>query len=151
MNNFEKAVVAVTDVAEGYRQGLTALGADSRYVTVACTRKLEGSVDIDTCTKERYPNDNRWDYVISYSGMAFFMEVHPATGGMVKEMEAKLKWLKEWLKQKALPLDVYPVGSPRFNWIHSGKCGLAKTSPEYRRAAMMGMIPQKSLRLGFKP
>ncbi len=148
MNSFEKAVAAVPDVAGGYCQGLAALGSDSRYVTVGNTRNIDGSVDIDTCTKTLYPDANRWDYAISYAGKAYFMEIHPATGGMVKEMEAKLAWLKLWLKQKAKPLEAYPAGSPRFSWVHSGKCGLSKTSTEYRRAALMGLIPRKDLRLG---
>lgn len=148
MNSFEKAVASVPDVAGGYCQGLAALGSDSRYVTVGETRSLDGSVNIDSCTKSLYPDANRWDYVISYAGKAYYVEVHPATGGMVKVMEAKLAWLKQWLRQKAKPLEEYPAGSPRFSWVHTGKCGLSKTSTEYRRAAMMGLIPRKSLRFG---
>lgn len=148
MNSFEKAVAMVPDVANGYRPGLAALGSDSRYVMVEKPRSIDGSVDIDTCTKTLYPDANRWDYVISYAGCAYYVEIHPATGGMVKEMEAKLAWLKQWLKQKAKPLENYPAGSPRFSWIHSGKCGLSKTSAEYRKTAMMGLIPRNCLRLG---
>ena len=149
MNSFEKVIVAVPDIANGYCQGLAALKSDSKYVLVRDTRKLDGSVDIDTCTKSIYHDANRGDYVVSYDRKAFFLEIHPATGGMVKEMEAKLAWLKQWLKQKAGALDDYPSGMPRFNWVHSGKCGLSKTSTEYRRAAIMGLIPKKNLQLGM--
>ena len=147
MNKFEAVVRSVTDISEGYKPGLSAMGANSRYVSAKDTRKMDGSVDIDAYTHAKYPDDNRWDYVLSYDQRAFFVEVHPVTGGTVKEMEAKLKWLKLWLKQHAQPLDTYPSGNPRFTWVSSGKCGLLKTSPEYRRAAMLGLLPVKKLAL----
>ena len=148
MNKFEATVKEVCDIAEGYRQGLGALGANSSYVAVKEPRRLNGSVDIDTCTHDAYARDNRWDYVISYDSKAYYLEIHPATGGTVKEMEAKLSWLKAWLKKAAAPLDAYPSGMPRYTWVHSGKCGLLKSSPEYRRAATLGLLPVKVMRLG---
>lgn len=147
MNDFEKVVIAVADIAMGFRQGLQALGNNSVFVNVTESRLLDGSTDIDTCTRNLYPNAHRWDYVISYKGKAYYLEVHPATGGTVKEMESKITWLKCWLKQKATALDAYPSGVPRFSWVHSGKCGLSKTSTEYRRAAMIGLIPARMLNL----
>ena len=150
MNEFEAVVKAVTDISTGYKSGLSALGANSRYISLKYTRKLDGSVDIDSCTHDKYPDEHRWDYVLSYDGQAFFVEVHPATGGTVKEMEAKLIWLKQWLKQKARNLESYPSGKPRYTWISSGKCGILKSSPEYRRAAVLGLLPMKILRLGYK-
>lgn len=148
MNKFEQTVSVVSDIAGGYRRGLGALsGAYSKYVGAADNRMIDGSVDIDNCTKNKYPSANRWDYVISYSGKAYYLEVHPATEGTVKEMEAKLKWLKDWLKSKAIALDEYPSGKPRFTWVHSGKCGLSKTSSEFKKAAMLGLILSNGLKL----
>ncbi|MBR5715613.1 MAG: hypothetical protein IKX59_03440 [Bacteroidales bacterium] len=147
MNNFEKTVVTIPDIANGYCKGLGALGADSSYVSVKYTRLIDGSVDIDSCTKELYPASNRWDYVVSYDGRAYYFEVHPATEGEVKMMEAKLKWLKGWLKQNAQPLDEYPSGTPQFTWVHSGKCGLAKGSKEYWKVAMLGLVLKNRLSL----
>lgn len=145
MSSFEAVVKTVPDISNGYKSGLGALGANSRYVSVKDTRKLDGSVDIDACTHSKYPDEHRWDYVFSYGERAFFVEVHPATGGSVKEMKAKLEWLQTWLKQQAKPLDDYSSGKPRFSWISSGKCGLLKSSPEYRRAAMLGLLPVKMI------
>lgn len=147
MNNFETTVVAIPDIADGYRKGLGALGADSSVVSVKSPKMIDGSVNIDNCTQKLYPNDNRWDYVLSYKGKAYFVEVHPATEGEVKVMEAKLNWLKKWLKQKARLLDDYPKGTPRFTWVHSGKCGIAKTSKEYKKAAMLGLVLKNRLSL----
>lgn len=148
MNKFERIVVQVPDIVGGYSQGLKALvGKYSQYVAVADSRSIDGSVDIDACTEDKYPAENRWDYVISYQGRAYYLEIHPATNGSVKEVEAKLKWLKNWLSQKAVALNGYPSGMPRFTWVHSGKCGLSKTSTEYKRASILGMAPTNILRL----
>ena len=147
MNKFASAVAKVPDIAGGYRQGLQALGSYSRYVSASNDRLVDGSVDIDGCTKEKYPKDNRWDFVISYNSSSYYLEVHPATGGEVQVMASKLIWLKNWLTKKAEALNSYPSGSPKFTWVHSGKCGLTKGSTEYKRAAMLGLIPKRNLAL----
>ena len=146
MNDFEKTIAKVPEIAYGYCRGLKALKHDSQYV-FADSRLLDGSVNIDDCTKCKYPSSNRWDYVISYKGQAYFLEVHPATNGSVKEVIAKLMWVKGWLKEVAYELDLYPSGTPRFNWVHSGKCGLLKSSKEYKKAAMFGLVPVNKLNL----
>ncbi len=151
MNKFEETVAKVPDIAGGYHQGLQALESrDLQYVSVSDSRSLDGSVAIDSCTKSKYPSGNRWDYVISYKERAYFMEVHPATNGSVIEMDAKLKWVKDWLKDKAPALDSYPSGNPRFTWVHSGRYGLLKSTSEYRKAAKLGLIPVKRLTLSDK-
>lgn len=147
MNNFEKIVSETHDISKGYCSGLSALKSDASYVVVNAPRQLDGSVDIDTCTKALYPKESRWDYVVSYNGKAFFMEVHPATVGEIKEVEKKLGWLKQWLEDKAKSLGAYPYGVPRFTWVHSGKCGLSKESREYKRMAQKGLVLRKRLEL----
>jgi hypothetical protein len=147
MNKFEKIIGTVSDIANGYRHGLDALGAHSHFIMTASPRLIDGSVNIDDCTRKYYPNDNRWDYVISHRGKAYYLEVHPATAGKVKEVIAKKQWLLGWLKEKASILNNYPSGNPKFTWIFTGRCGLSKTSTEYRRAAQMGLIPVNCLNL----
>lgn len=148
-NTFRLAIEKVDDIKSAYRNGLQALvKADLEKIKVKEARKIEGSVDIDTSTRKLYPNDARWDYVISYAGLAYFVEVHPATNGEVKTMMAKKQWLQNWLKQKATTLNEYPSAKPRFYWLQSGKCGILKTSPEYKLAAMAGILPRAGLSLG---
>ena len=147
-NLFQQAVEKVDDIKNAYRAGLHALApADQPRILIASPRKLEGSVDIDSTTCAKYPNDTRWDYVIAYSGLAYYVEVHPATNGEVKVMKSKKLWLQQWLKDKAEALNTYPSAKPRMYWIQSGKCGLLKTSPEYKQAAVAGLIPQPNLSL----
>ena len=98
---FKAAVEATQEIREGYCNGLQALGGNAAKVAVTDTRKLNGSVDIDACTLELYPNETRWDYAIGYDEKAYFLEVHPANTSNVKEMIQKADWLKQWLQRKA--------------------------------------------------
>lgn len=49
--------------------------------------KLEGSVDIDKATAKIYPNDNRWDYALSYDGEEFFIVVHTGSNLIEEDIE----------------------------------------------------------------
>ena len=68
-SNFQKAVEGTPEISTAYRSGLQALKrSDRSSVAVSDPWILDGSVDIDTAVQEKYPNDNRWDYAIGYSG-----------------------------------------------------------------------------------
>ena len=58
-NKFKKAVEAIPDIKDGFRFGVQALGGMSYLVTSSTPRLFDGSVDIDACTKDLYPNDAR--------------------------------------------------------------------------------------------
>ena len=77
------------DIAMGWKPW----GMHSHFIMTASPRFIDRSVDIDDCTRKLYPNGNRWDYVISYRGKAYYLEVHPATAEKVKEVIAKKQWL----------------------------------------------------------
>lgn len=145
-NAFQTAVESVSDLVSAYRKGLQALeNGDAGCVKVGNYRLVDGSVNIDVALNRKYPEANRWDYVFSYNGKAYYVEVHPATDGQVKVMMAKKKWLIDWLQIEAQSLDAYPSASPRLYWIQSGRNGLTKGSIEYRRAAQTGLLPQPKL------
>lgn len=139
-SSFQKAVEGTPDISTAYRSGIQALKRSDRGVfDVADTRLLDGSVDIDTAVKEKYPNDNRWDYAIGYSGKVCYVEVHPAYTSEVSVVENKLKWLKTWLKEKAPLMDAIPKATPAFVWAQTGKCGILPWSSQARKLAAMGM------------
>jgi len=148
-NQFQITVQSVPDISKAYNPGLQALGSYASYVKTKDTRNIEGSVDIDSAVQHLYPDSNRWDYVVSYGGCAYYIEVHPATDGEVKKVIAKRDWLIGWLKSKAVKLNGYPSAKPMFYWIQSGKCGITKNSIEYKKAAMAGMLPKPVLSLGY--
>lgn len=144
---FKQAVDATPDVQTGFKTGLTALGTHSSKVSVSDTQLLQGSLDIDKCTTTKYPNSNRWDYAFAYKGEAFFIEVHSANSSEVRTVLRKLKWLKEWLHQKAPEINKLKAKGQPFYWIQSKGFAIPKTSPQYRAAKGAGLIPKAKLNL----
>lgn len=102
---FKEAVEQTSDISMGYKNGLGALGKNSSKIVVPDSRLLGGSVDIDGCTKNKYPDSSRWDYAIDYNTEVFFIEIHPAQTCEIKTMINKLIWLKGWLKKNAVEID----------------------------------------------
>lgn len=145
-NGFKKAVEATPDIANGYRAGLSALGLHASKISVTSTALIEGSVDIDTCTTAKYPSSNRWDYVFSYDGKAYFIEVHSANTSEVTIVLNKLQWLKDWLNQHATEINKLKASKP-FYWIQSKGFSIPKTSPQYRAAVKAGLKPIPKLNL----
>jgi len=145
-NSFKNAVEATPDVANGYKAGLSAMGAYTSKILLASTLLIEGSVDIDTCTADKYPNSHRWDYVFAYDGKAYFVEVHSAHTSEVKTVLNKLKWLKDWLNNHATEINKLKAKSP-FYWIQSKGFSIPKTSPQYREALKAGIKPIAKLKI----
>jgi len=123
MGDFEKAVKGTPDIKDGFKNGLQALGSNSKYVSTKDNSLIEGSVDIDSSTHDKYPTASRWDYAVGYSDDVYFIEVHPAASGRnVDEMLAKFNWLKSWLSSDAPLLNALP--NKKFRWVNTGKVAL---------------------------
>lgn len=148
--SFKEAVEGTSDIANGFCEGLKALeAADKAAVKVKENRNVDGSVNIDKTTHDRYPKDNRWDYAIGYGAKIYYVEVHPANTRNVSEMINKRTWLLNWLKTKAPLLDNYPSGNPKILWAAtSAGVHILKTSVEYRRVSQMNMIPKRPVVIG---
>lgn len=145
---FRQAIEATPDVATGYRTGLTAMGVHSRKISVVNTHNIEGSVDIDSCTTQKYPNENRWDYAFSYNGEVYFIEVHSAITSEVTTVLKKFRWLKDWLIQQAPEINKMKARSrPAFYWIQSKDFSIPRSSPQYRSAVFAGIKPIAKLTL----
>jgi hypothetical protein len=145
---FKQAVEATPEVAKCFTHGLGALGNYSYKILVSDTKKLQGSIDIDSCTRTIYPNENRWDYAFAYNGEVFFIEVHPAYSKDVKKVVKKLQWLKDWLNQQAPEINKMKAKSRHpFYWIQTKNFTIPQTSPQYRLARSNGIIPISNLRL----
>ncbi|WP_288470483.1 hypothetical protein [uncultured Porphyromonas sp.] len=144
-NTFKKAIEGVKELCGAYRKGLQALNKDCKdKVEATYTRLLYGSVDIDKATKDKYPQDSRWDYVVCYHGALYFIELHPASTSNVKEVLDKLGWLKDWLEDKA------ELGQAKksYHWIATGCVNILPNSPQYKQLASKGLLPKTKLKLG---
>lgn len=127
-----------------FREGLQALGTDSVKVGCVNTRKLAGSVDIDSATEASCPNDNRWDYAVGYlrggnGKRLYFIEVHPASTSEVQCMIEKHRWLVAWLRANAIGLD--RIQEKFFLWVATGGIKIPKNAPQLRRLAQEGVSP----------
>lgn len=141
---FRAGIEACAALQSHYRVGLQALEAsDHRRFRARDTRRLAGSVDVDSALKSELPKAPRWDYGVGYrpsnaaDDVVHWVEVHQATEGEVKAIEAKLKWLKEWIGANATELAIM---DRRFVWVSSGKTRLAPTSPALKRLAQRGCL-----------
>jgi len=142
MSNMFKAAVGSTTVLSGaFCAGLGAVRpADRARINAARPRALRGSVDLDATLKKLLPTDSRWDYGVglaeSKAERVFWIEVHPATERGAAEVEAKLEWLKAWLREHAPALNAL---ERTFVWIASGAVGISPKSSIRRRLATMGL------------
>lgn len=147
-NKFKKAVESTDDVKSGYCKGLKALKKiDRSKVSCSDTSKLDGSLDIDTNVMALYPDSDRWDYVISYSGKVCYCEVHPAETSEVTKMIGKLAWLKQWLKGKAPAINALPTCTFKYVWVSSGRVNVLPSSREAKRISGSGILITSRLNL----
>ena len=141
---FKEAVQQTPQVGNAYQTGLMAIGSFSNKVVVPDNRLLGGSVDIDSATRDLYPNENRWDYVFDYNGEVFFIEVHTANTSETTTVLKKLQWLKLWLQEKAPKIDKLKSKTmPPYYWVQSKQYALPTHTPQYRRAMSAKLIPIK--------
>jgi hypothetical protein len=143
--SYSVAVKSIPAIRNCFREGLQALGTDSGYVSVANTRNLNGSVDIDTCLLYSLPSASRWDYTFGYNNQSYYLEIHPAGTGEVDVVINKFIWLKGWLRTDGVQLNVLNAPNP-FHWVASGKVAIAPGSTYAKRLASAGLaIPKTRL------
>lgn len=147
-NAFQAAINATPDVVGNWQAGLQALGSNSSRVTLADTSKCDGSLDIDAALASNQPTASRWDYAVAYDQRVVYIEIHPAASGAnIREMIAKVRWLRQWLAGRAPALHALPKWQPAFVWIASGRTALLPSSTQRAALADAGLKPQGHLRL----
>ena len=141
--SFRKAVELCPSLKHALETGLSALrSADKEHVRVEDTRRLTGSVDLDSTLKSTLPNEPRWDYAIGYrhttpkAEIVYWVEVHPASDGEIKVVLKKLAWLKQWLCETAPQLNAL---RKEFIWVSSGKTSLSLSAPQQKQFALQGL------------
>lgn len=145
---FQVAVENTEDVKNGFCGGLKGIKKSDRCkVDTAHPEKLQGSLDIDSQVKPLYPEAPRWDYALSYDDKIYFFEVHPAETSEVDKVIKKVKWLKDWLKNKATEIDKLPKSEHPYTWIQSGHYGILATANVTRKLAVAGITTANMLKL----
>jgi hypothetical protein len=140
---FKKAVEEPPSVADAWCSGLGALRrGDKGHIEAEDTRRLRGSVDVDTALKPSCPDEPRWDYAIGHkpsnpdTETVYWVEIHPASSGEVKAVLEKLAWLKAWLRKAAPKLNAL---HREFIWVSSGKTSFTLSSPQLKQFAQHGL------------
>lgn len=145
-NSLLKAAVDKTDDVKGqFKTGLGAIkGCEKQKFVVPDTRKITGSLDIDTSTKKMYPLENRWDYAIEYNKETFFIEVHPGYTSEIPTVMTKLNWLKKWLREKAPAINALkPKDKQPYHWVYTNKFAILPNSKYARQLAQLNLTPVK--------
>lgn len=141
-----KAAVDQTEDVKGrFKTGLGAIkGNEKQKFVVPDTRKITGSLDIDSATKDKYPQANRWDYAVEYDRETFFIEVHPGSTNEIPTVIAKLDWLKKWLKEKAPAINALkPKDKQPYHWVYTNKFAILPNSKYARQLAQLNLVPVK--------
>lgn len=134
--SFKEAVRETPLLKEHLKLGLRALGSNSSKIRPKDSQKCEGSVDIDSAVRDRYPNSSRWDYALGYDRKTHFVEVHTAKTDEVSSVLKKLQWLKDFLIQDAPDLNKEPKA---FHWVASGRVSILPNSHQARQLAKQGI------------
>jgi hypothetical protein len=142
---FKQVVEAVPRLRGAYRPGLQAVKGEYRE-RIQCndTRRLAGSLDLDSSLQNGLPNAPRWDYgigvrVSQHPDRCHWVEVHPATEGDVKDVLKKHDWLKTWLAQHAPGLLGMTATEQGYVWIATKAIGFRQGSPKAKQLGAVGI------------
>ena len=140
--NFTDAIQNIPELASCLKSGVQALERrDRNKINVNSSRDLKGSVYIDECLKRQCPNAPRWDYVFGYRDRVYYVEVHPADNTRkVREVTAKLGWLKQWRGGSAQSLEDLE-GRSTYHWISTGR-----TASSIKRGKYLQILAQNGIR-----
>lgn len=140
---FKDAVEATPALAGQFRKGLQALRAqDGLHIEAENTRKLVGSVDVDSALQQAEPNANRWDFAIAYqhtnrnAEVIYWTELHTASDSEVKVVIRKAVWLRGWLKADGKKMAAFERD---IVWISSGPTSFQLTGPQRKQMAQAGL------------
>jgi len=145
--SFEDAVKKTPDIQNCYQRGLRALGQHSARIQLSHPSQCNGSVDIDSCVRANYPQENRWDYAFAYESEVFFVEVHSANTSEVRTVLRKLQWLKDWLNLHAPLINRMQAKGIPYYWISSNGYHILKSSSQHREIIGSGLKPISAVKL----
>lgn len=145
-SSFDVAVKNTIEIKDCWQNGLRALGKYSSKIILGNPLFCNGSLDLDNCVCELYPNANRWDYIICYDNEVYFIEVHSAHTSQVSVVLKKYKWLRDWLNISAPEIrKLISKSKQPFYWIQTNGFAIPKHSPQYRQIKQSGIHPISKL------
>ena len=141
----KEATDAIPDLKGKWERGLRALRSEDRpHIKVADTRKITGSVDLDTALMQlpEHAQANRWDFAIGYqhedrdTECLYWVELHTASDSEVDVVLRKLRWLRKWLESDGQPMNGFERD---FVWVSSGRTDYTLNGPQRRLFADLAL------------
>lgn len=136
---FKAAVEQTPHLENSWKVGLGALRpADKLHIKADDTRRLRGSVDLDTALQRIESKANRWDFAIGYqhtnrnAEVVYWAEMHTASDSEVKVVIKKALWLLAWLKAVGTKLAAFDRD---IFWVSSGATSFVLTGPQRKQLA----------------
>jgi len=143
IKTFKNAIAKTPHLKSAWRTGLQALRAEDKpHIVAEDTRKLTGSVDVDTAYKKMEPQSNRWDFGIAYqhtnrpAEVVYWVELHTASDSQVSVVIRKAQWLLNWLKNGGNLLATFEKD---IVWVSSGATTFTHSSTQKKRMALAGL------------
>jgi hypothetical protein len=140
---FKEAVEKTLQLKGSCMAGLRALRAqDRRHIEAEDTRKLAGSVDVDTAYQKLDPQANRWDFGIGYrhanreEDVIYWVETHTASTSEVNVVIKKALWLLAWFKGDGKLLAEFEKD---IIWVSSGATTFTLSAPRKKQMAQAGL------------
>jgi hypothetical protein len=147
--NFKEATENTPGLETKYKVGLQALRAeDKTHIRAEDTRRLTGSIDVDSAYREADPDGNRWDFAIAYlhtnrkTEYVYWVELHTAMDSEVKVVIKKAAWLLQWLKTTGILLATF---EREILWVSSGVTRLTLSAPQRKQMAEVGLQQRGSI------
>lgn len=151
---FDAALSSDLELASALKLGLHALQASARAkISHVDTRRIAGSIDLDSALRQSEGGENRWDYgvataVDARSDFVDWVELHDANSTHVQNVIDKATWLRRTLQVRAP--NCLKI-SNRFVWVATGPIAMTRHSPQAKRLSEAGVeFPAKNVLLGKK-
>ncbi len=118
--------------------GLSGVASSDRALIAASLRTRVGdSIDLDEATRVEYPEDNRWDYLLSVPGEGLLVGVEPHSGkdSEISVVIAKKRHARDYLRNHLV--DGHRIS--RWFWVSRGAVGFSRMEPAIRRLDQNGI------------
>ena len=147
--SFETAVKATSHLEHFWQTGLGALRAQDRTrIRAEDTRKITGSVDVDTALRDVEPEANRWDFGLAYQHanrekeFVYWIETHTGSDREISVVLRKVEWLRGWFNGDGAELAKF---EREIVWIPSGATSFRRGTKQVKQLADKGVIYSGSL------
>jgi hypothetical protein len=119
------SLVAESRLMQDVKDGVGAmLSSDRSLIHTDDRPKVADSLDLDSATEEAFPNDHRWDYILSLPGASKLVGLEPHTAGdhevrvVIRKKQNAQAFLRDHLRPGRYVREWY--------WVTAGRVGFSR-------------------------